>query len=406
MQLKKLVLLSLAFILLHSSTTCALADCCDSASDSNTNSVSDSNFDFDLYKDLAASKQKENFLISPYSISSALTMTYTGAAGETKGAMAKVLGLSGKDEDIKNRAKADIDSLQKLENGTMLEIANALFANKNIDFKKEFLDENNKYFYAGTQSLDFSAAGALDKINGWVSEKTHKRIEKILDKISGDAILYLINAIYFKGTWQDQFKKENTKETDFHKPDGTGKVSMMSLNRSNFSYMQNQDCQAIYLPYKDHRLGLFVFLPGKHKKLEDFEKSLDAKSFEKLTGSFSIRAGTIKLPRFKIEDSMRLKENLSKLGMSEAFDQNKADFTSMTNEKNRVSINDVIHKTFMEVNEEGTEAAAVTAVEMVMTSARIEPEPPFEMTCDRPFFIALQDRQTQKILFLGHIVNP
>jgi len=365
-------------------------------------------FDFDLYKSLAQTKSKENFLYSPYSVSSALTMTYTGSAGTTKDAMAKVLGLDPKkDKATKDQAKADIDSLQKLEHGSVLEIANALFANKNIDFSKEFLSENEKYFYAGTTSMDFSAPEAVEKINGWVNEKTHEKISKILDKVSGDAILYLINAVYFKGAWQNQFKKEDTKKDKFHALDGTSlEVMMMSLSRNTFSYAENADFQAIHLPYKDNRLGLYVYLPAKGKTLDDFEKKLDLLSFEKHADLFKIRSGTFKMPRFKIEDDMKLKENLSKLGMEEAFDKNIADFSLMTNEKERVFINDVIHKTFMDVNEEGTEAAAVTAVEMCMTSARMDPQPVFEMTCNRPFFVALQDMQTKKLLFMGHINKP
>ncbi len=393
MRLSKLTNFGLALSLFTQSTLCAWG--------------ADS-FDFDLYKNLAATKTNENLLYSPYSVSSALTMTYIGSQKATKEAMAKVLSLSGKsDEEIKNAAKADLDSLKKLENGTVLEIANALFANKNIDFKKEFLEENQKYFYAGTQSMDFAAADAVNKINDWVSEKTHKKIEKIIDKIGDDAILYLINAIYFKGAWQDQFKKENTAEANFHSSEGPPKkIPMMSLYQSHYSYLENDDCQAVFLPYKDGRLGLYVILPKKNKKLDVFEQSLDHKTWEKMTAAFKSRQGNFKMPRFKIENSMKLKENLSKLGMEEAFDQSKADFTNMTNEKNRVFINDVIHKTYMDVNEEGTEAAAVTAVEMCMTSARMDPESPFEMTCDRPFFIAMQDRETQKLLFLGHVTNP
>ncbi len=390
---KKSILVLLASILLAQNPLIALAA---------------EQFDFDLYKSLAASKCKENFLYSPYSVSSALTMTYTGSKDATKEAMAKVLNLSAKkDIEVKESAKVDIDSLQKLNNGSILEIANALFANKNIDFSKEFLSENEKYFYAGTNSMDFNAPDAVEKINDWVKEKTHDKICKILDKVSGDAILYLINAIYFKGAWQNQFKKEDTKKEKFYPLEGNDlDVMMMSLSRDSFSYAETSDFQAIHLPYKDNRLGLYVFLPKKGKTLDEFEKKLDLASFEKHSQLFSGRTGTLKLPRFKIEDDMKLKENLSKLGMEEAFDKNKADFSLMTNEKGRVFINDVIHKTYMDVNEVGTEAAAVTAVEMCMTSARMDPEPAFEMNCNHPFFIALQDMQTKKILFMGHINKP
>ncbi|MDX2106866.1 MAG: serpin family protein [Candidatus Melainabacteria bacterium] len=364
-------------------------------------------FDFVLYKSLASAKAKENLLYSPYSVSSALTMTYTGANGETKEAMAQVLNLDSKhDEKTKQSARETIDSLQKLDNGTVLEIANTLFANKNIVFSKPFLSDNEKYFYAGTNVTDFSSPDAVNEINDWVKNKTHNRISKILDRVSGDAILYLINAIYFKGSWQNQFKREETKKEKFHGADGKEiDAMMMSMNR-NYSYAENQDFQAIYLPYKDNRLGMFVFLPLKGKTLDDFEKKLDLKTFEKNCSLLASRPGTFKMPRFKIEDDMKLKDNLSKLGMEEAFDKTKADFTLMTNEQERVFINDVIHKTFMDVNEEGTEAAAVTAVEMCMTSARMEPQTPFTMTCDRPFFVALQDMQTKKILFMGHINKP
>jgi len=365
-------------------------------------------FDFDLYKSLAANKTKENFLYSPYSVSSALTMTYIGSNSTTKEAMAKVLGLDPKkDKESKAAIKADIESLRKLENGSILEVANTLFANKNIEFSQEFLNENQKNFDADTNVTDFNAPDAVNKINDWVKEKTHEKISKILDKVNSDAILYLINAIYFKGAWQNQFNREDTKKEKFHSLDNKDlDVMMMSLSRNSFSYAETGDFQAVFLPYKDNRLGLYVFLPKKGKSLDEFEKTLDLKSFEKNTALFASRPGTFKMPRFKIEDDMKLKDDLSKLGMEEAFDKNKADFSLMTNEKNRVFINDVIHKTYMDVNEEGTEAAAVTAVEMCMTSARMDPPQPFAMTCDRPFFVALQDMQTKKLLFMGHITKP
>lgn len=364
-------------------------------------------FDFNLYKSLASTKAKENFLYSPYSVSSALTMTYTGSNGSTKDAIAQVLGLDPqKDKDTNAQEKATIDSLQKLSQGSVLEIANALFANKNIDFSKDFLNENEKNFYAATKVTDFSAPDAVSEINHWVKEKTHDKITKILDKVNGDAILYLINAIYFKAAWQNQFSTEETKKDKFHTIEGKDiDVMMMSMTRS-FSYAENAEFQAVYLPYKDNRLGLYVFLPQNGKTLSEFEKHLDLTSFEKNAKLFTSRRGTFKMPRFKIEDDMKLKDNLSKLGMEEAFDRNKADFSLMTKEKQRVFINDVIHKTYMDVNEEGTEAAAVTAIEMCITSARMEPEQPFSMTCNRPFFIALQDMQTKKLLFMGHINKP
>ncbi len=370
---------------------------------------SDSSFPFNLFHQIAKEKPKENVLLSPMSVSTALSMTYPGAAGETKKALARVLNFPSPadDETVNQQNKDVLDSLRQPGGGTKLEIANALFGNKEVTFKQPFLDANRKYFDSEVRSLDFNASESLNTINSWVSEKTHEKIPKILDKIGQDAILYLINAIYFKGTWQNQFDKSVTHEADFNTAGGgTKKVHMMHMARDDFRYLENDQFQAVNLPYADNRLSLYVFLPKEGGSLESFESNLNQNSWAQWAASFRKREGQLGLPRFKIDDSMELKQPLSEIGLEVAFDEAKADFSGMAETAQKIYISRVIHKTFMELNEEGTEAAAVTAVEMSVTSAAVNPVPPFEMTVDRPFFIALHDSKTGKILFAGHIVNP
>lgn len=379
------------------------------AQESEKKNGSGNSFPFRLYLQIAKDNDKANVLISPLSVSTALSMTYPGAAGDTKEALAQVLNFppSATDEAINQQNKDDLDSLRQQVAGTKLEIANALFGEMRVTFKQPFIDANKKYFDSEVRSLDFKAPESVDTINTWVSNKTHEKIPKILDKIGADAILYLINAIYFKGTWMHKFEKSATQEADFNTADGaTKKVQMMQMSRDDFRYLENDQFQAINLPYADDRLSMYVFLPKTDSSLQAFESKLDQASWDQWISQFRKHEGQLILPRFKIDQSMELKQPLSDLGLAVAFDENKADFSNMAETLERVFMSRVIHKTFMEVNEEGTEAAAVTAIEMSTTSAAFNPVPPFRMVVDRPFFLALHDQKTGKILFAGHIAIP
>lgn len=365
-------------------------------------------FGLDLFKKLALEKKEANLLISPFSISTALGMTYNGARRDTKKAMASVLGFSdASNQKINDEAKAILTSMGKVGGNTRLEVANALFANQNVSFKRDFLDTNKNFYDATARSLDFNSPQALGTINSFVSEKTHDKIPTIIDEIAPDAILYLINAIYFKGTWEHEFKKSATRDEDFHLFSGkTASVKMMHMHREDFSYLENAEFQAINLFYKDKRLSMFVFLPSKSSSLDKFEADLTVEKLEGWCKRFGRREGSLAMPRFKIEDKMKLKEPLSSLGMAIAFNEGKADFKDMADIEENIFISQVLHKTFMEVNEEGTEAAAVTAVEMRATSAMVNPVEPFNMVVDRPYFLALRDNETGSILFLGHVTKP
>jgi serine protease inhibitor len=366
-------------------------------------------FGIKLFQQLAKERAKENLLISPLSISIALSMTYNGAAGTTKSTMAKVLGYgSSTEEQINLQNQTMMDSLRKPGGTTVLEIANALFGRKDMTFKQPFLNLSKKYYDAGIESLDFRDPETVTKINNWVSEKTHAKIPTILESIPADAILYLINAIYFKGLWEHQFDKAQTQPGDFHTAGGIIKsVPMMNMFRKDFRYAETPAFQAVNLPYNDKRLSLFVFLPAKDQSLAAFENEFTEENWKNWMSKFSKHEGSVQMPRFKVADSLKLKETLENAGMKIAFDQNAADFSNMADvAPQRIFISQVLHKTFMEVNEEGTEAAAVTAVEMGVTSARMDEPTPFNFVADRPYVVVLHDKQTNKILFIGHIVDP
>ncbi|MBK9145561.1 MAG: serpin family protein [Candidatus Melainabacteria bacterium] len=366
-------------------------------------------FGLDLFKQLSKEKPGENLLMSPYSISTALTMTLNGAGGKTKEAMIDVLKPGKPDlKAIDEEAQAVRSSLASSGGGVILEVANALFARKGITFNKKFLEDNKKYFDASAKTVDFKSKEALGIINGWVSEKTHGKIPTIIDNIPRDAILYLINAIYFKGTWEHQFKKSATIDGDFKLASGkTRAVKMMHAHRDDYPYMENEKFQAINLYYKNRDKSLYLFLPREgSNSLEKFEADLSASSLQGFLERFRVREGSLAMPRFKLEDKRKLKSSLSALGMKIAFDPDRADFKKMASIDENMLIDEVFHKTFMEVNEEGTEAAAVTAVQMARATAMMNPVKPFKMVLDRPFFFVLRDNKTGTVLFLGHVMDP
>ena len=363
-------------------------------------------FGIDLYLETATADAGKNVFISPASVGLALAMTWNGSAGATREAMARTLRFPSTDPGAVNAADSTlIAGMNAPMKNVELAVANSLWGRKGIDFKKAFLERNKRFYGADLRSLDFASPESPGVINAWVAEKTKDKIRDIVDRIDPYAVLFLINAIYFKGAWAVEFDEKLTTEEIFHGAAGGARVPMM--NRSGtFSYLAGDGFQAARLPYGDERIGMYVFLPNREWSLEEFHAKLSAESWTTWMEGFMQREGRVALPRFTIEYKTKLRGALSALGMGIAFDGAAADFSGILSLPGaNAYIHDVIHKTFCEVNEKGTEAAAVTSVEIRVTSA-MEPPKRFEMICDRPFFFAIVDGETGLVLFMGSLVNP
>ncbi|MDQ7825310.1 MAG: serpin family protein [Candidatus Eremiobacteraeota bacterium] len=356
-----------------------------------------SGFGFNLYPEVLKAEKGKNVFISPASIAIALAMTYNGAARETQSEMADVLGLKGLGIDKVNEENRKLlDDLRKADPSVTLEIANSLWARKGLTLKPEFVKRNKEFFGAEVSNELVASA-----INAWVSKSTKGKITSIIDRIENDVILILVNAIYFKGTWTAKFDKALTKPMDFATARGAKKVPMM-MQKGKYLYYSDRAFQAVALPYGNKRFFMYVFLPSEQSTLGEFHGALTFENWSEWTHSLKSAQGTLFIPRFKCEYSTALNDSLKALGMKKAFGAN-ADFSEMVSGK--AFISKVIHKTFVEVNEEGTEAAAVTAV-LVARGAPMGEEKPFVFKADRPFFFAIVDRKTQMPLFMGSIVNP
>ena len=367
-----------------------------------------SRFSFKLYNQLVKQGTSKNLFVSPSSVILALAMTYNGAEGETRQAMARALEIEGLSLQEVNSAFADLKStLGTADPKLQLKIANSLWAQKGVSLKHDFIQRNKEYYAAEVTSLDFNNPIAPATINLWVRNNTGDRIEKVVDRISPDTILYLINAIYFKGQWTFEFDKSKTRDDDFKLADGSQKKLPMMAQSGMYNYLKGKDFQAVSLPYGSGRMSMYVFLPDKSTSLDQFERNLTAEDWETWMKSFRAAPGEVMLPRFKIEYEVDLNDALKALGMAEAFDPRRANFSGLAqlSQTERIYISQVKHKTFAEVNEEGTVAAAVTAVGMHLTSGMPRQEN-FIMKVDRPFFVAIRDNLTGVVLFMGSIRDP
>jgi serine protease inhibitor len=363
-------------------------------------------FAFKLFAELTKSNVEQNVFISPTSVALALALAYNGARGETARAIARTLELGDTGLDALNRANAAlIESLSALDPHVVLAIANALWARQDISFAPGFLQRSQDFYRAEIATLDFGAAGAVAAINEWVRRNTAGKIETIIDQIDRSAVMFLINAIYFKGRWAKPFDPRRTREMPFTLADGRHKPHPMMAQTGKFDYYALPGFQAISLPYGAGRASMYIFLPEQRSSLRAFRRELTHKSWESWLRHFRPTEGTIMLPRFKLAYQATLNDALKALGMGIAFDLRRADFGAMfADGKPGASIDEVKHKTFVEVNEEGTEAAAVTSIGMIrMTMA---PQRSFSMIVDRPFFCAIRDNQTGALLFMGAITDP
>lgn len=349
--------------------------------------------------------ENRNVFISPTSIAIALAMTYNGASHQTQTAMAKTLELQGMSLPEINQANQALkEMLENPDPDIQLSVANSLWAKQGIPFKAGFLQRNQQFYQAKVTNLDFAAPSSPDVINHWVQQETHGKIAQIVDQLKPQQVLLLINAIYFKGHWTHKFDKTQTALKPFYQLDGTPKQQPTMSQNGEYRYYENEQFQAVSLPYGKERLSLYIFLPKQSYSLKAFSQQLNAENWEQWINQLRKRQGFIQIPKFKLDYSVELSDPLKALGMDIAFDPTRANFTQMSSVP--VNIDQVKHKTFVEVNEEGTEAAAVTSVGIMKTSAVRAPELPFRMIVDRPFFCAIRDNQTGTVLFMGSIVEP
>lgn len=365
----------------------------------------DNQFGIELFKQVVAGQKSDtNTMISPLSVSLALGMTYNGAAGDTKGAMEETIFLEDLNSQQINAAYQSLmDALLSVDPKVTMEIANSIWHKENLEVEEDFVDVNREYYDAEVRSLDFSLPDAADIINAWCSDKTHGKIEEMLKFIPPDAVMYLINAIYFNGTWKYAFDKALTDRQPFHLEDGSEITTDMMHMEGDVNYLSNDFFQAIELPYGRGNYSMVCMLPHQDMGVDELIGQITAESWGRWMENFTERGVQVALPRFKFGYSDSLNTALKNMGMEIAFDPYQADFSGI-NPLRQLYIDRVLHKTFIEVDEKGTEAAAVTVVEMRELSA--SPGGPISVTFDRPFVFAIREVTTGTIVFVGKVVEP
>ncbi len=366
--------------------------------------TSDNAFGLRLFRRLGEAENGKNLFISPLSVSMALGMTLNGADGATRDSMAHALELAGLTEDqINGSYRTLIDLLTSIDPKVDVRIANSVWARSGVSVDTGFAGRLGRFFSAPVTSLDMASPAASPRINRWVSDATGGRIPSIVpDQIPGDLVMYLIDAIYFKGSWSRRFDPKLTTDGEFKLRDGSvTSVKMMRGETAKLSVASGDRYQIVDLPYGDGQYSMTIILPRPGVDVDALIAGLDASTWSAWLASLRESETMISMPRFKLTYESSLNDVLMGMGMAVAFTTD-ADFTRMSRDypKGALFIGEVRHKTFVEVNEEGTEAAAATSVGMVETSA---PEP---IVVNRPFICAIRERHSGAILFIGRILDP
>ena len=363
-------------------------------------------FALDLYTRLGTEKEG-NLFFSPYSISTALAMTYAGARGETETQMGRVLHFSLDQKRLHPAFGAIIGDMNaRGERGYQLIVANALWGQRGHRFLDGFLGLIRVNYGGGFREVDFvsNTEAARKTINRWVERQTRDKIKELIKRGVLDSMtrLVLTNAIYFKGKWAFEFKKDFTKDAPFTLNDGT-KVDVPTMHQTRrFNYMEGDGFQALEMSYVGRELSMIIFLPRRPDGLRRFEKLFTTDGLARWLPRLRKQKVRVAVPKFKMTSEFRLAKVLSSMGMRDAF-SNVADFSGMTGEK-ELYISAVVHKAFVEVNEEGTEAAAATGVVMRLKAVAVEPIRVFR--ADHPFIFLIRDNRTKSILFMGRVMNP
>jgi len=360
-------------------------------------------FGFELFREIYRVSEEENIMISPMSISYALGMTYNGAEGTTLDAFNDVLHFGGLTNQEVNESYKDLmDQLLNLSEEVEFALANSIWYKEGYPVLEDFIKTNEDYFNAAIREADFSDPKTVDLINGWIEEQTNDKIKDMLDQIPGDVVMYLINAIYFNANWKYEFPKEDTYEGGFKLENGSQTAVDYMVVEGDFHYTSNDDFAAVELPYSDSSFSMLVMLPQQGNSVSSLIESLDVSTWDSWF-EHSQRLGVrVVLPKFKYEFKDLLNDPLKTLGLGVAFSDN-ADFSRIVPDRS-LCISRVIHQTFIDVQEEGTEAAAATIVEIKELSSPGGASITFH--ADHPFLYLIKENSTGAIVFMGKVGRP
>ena len=363
-------------------------------------------FAFRFFQQINASeKEYSNWMVSPLSASMALGMITNGASGNTLEEMKATLGFSEASIDEMNAYyRRLLTELPDLDNTTQLRLANSIWINQDFGVKSPFIDVNKQMYDAKVSNLDFSSPKAPSTINNWCSDKTHGRITEVIQEISPAAKMFLLNALYFKGIWQEDYKfdKAKTQDEDFTNADGSvTKVKMMNQTNS-YAFNYNDYFWMAKFNYGNCAYSMTILLPDTDHTLEECLEAMTAENWEKWNKDWTLRTLIVKMPRFEMEYNKSLIEDMKALGMKDAFDPFLADFSNISDQSLYLDL--LKQFTYLRVDEEGTEAAAVTIGGMVEAT----PPPstgPVEFFLNRPFVFMINETSTGTVLFMGKVTK-
>jgi serpin B len=375
--------------------------------------AADNAFGFRLLNAVQKTIPRGNVVLSPVSAALNLSMVLNGAGGQTRQEMLSALSLSGSELNAINEANAElIKVIRTPAQSIILSVADSLWVDgRHMTLRPDYIKQTQAWYDAEMADLDFSNPSAATRINSWASKETHGRIAKVIDRIDPADLLLLLNAVYFKGQWALKFDKAHTQQHDFTLAGGSVKQVSRMVQSGRFDYLETPQLQAIRLSFGDGNLVMEVLLPAQSSSLGALEAELSAEHWTGWQAQYAPRAGTIELPRFELKSNYRLNEPLQALGMTRAFQPDGAQLTGMFSSApgqlrpGRFFISSVLQSTYWKVDEEGSEAAAVTTTG-VRAAAVARPVQPFRMIVDRPFFCAIEDRRSGALLFVGAIYDP
>ena len=359
-------------------------------------------FAFDIFKNIISGENEgKNVMISPLSISSALSMTINGANGETREAMLEALRLKGITVDAVNKAYRDLTkALISVDKRVLISIANSVWTEDDFNVKKAFIDVLTQYYDAQSEAFDINDPNAPARMNAWIENKTNGLIKDIIESLDDNTVMLLINAIYFKGKWASEFDRTKTENLPFYLTSGSVNVPMMK-QKSDFSVYEGNGFVMAEFPYGQGNFVMDVFLPDQSSSLSGTMNLITDANFNGWISQMRKRETDVTFPKFKYGFKKKLKDVLSNMGMGIAF-TDAADFSNIS-EQYDLLINEVTHQSFIETDEEGTEAAAATVVEIGLTS--VGPTS-FEFRMDRPFIFIIRETTTNSILFMGRVADP